>query len=449
MQAIQRRIQREREFNLLIARWAAMTLRHRGGALTPATLEELQRWNRELRLDVDRWLSLLRERRGTRGQRIARRFGSTTAVHAARLAHDRALKNLQAMLRRRETVLRQVGDACAWMVLGGRTRVLFPLYNGGKLNPLPTNEGLWGPSHVATEAHATGRFLVIQNDLTRCLCTGDLTVVRADGPWRHPAVFEVKTSKPDPDGKSRITMLGTEGGWPTDIALVRDFREVLGFQLDDDAALDARAERQMQEILSRADLMHDISGSGMRPLSADGRTTWRALENVLRHALVHGTGFDLLEAGVYVAAVRCEPTDDFAALAGEVLGRVAEELNAAPGTDGWSVGTSGDLLDNPAAAPVVPPILLWRIGPELAARLVAQELFMAGYVRRSVWEDAFRAAGVSFSVEDDGGWVLRQGTGRVTFNQVEVAKLTGGVIYSGISPTAVAAAVAEDLRRQH
>lgn len=50
--------------------------------------------------------------------------------------------------------------------------------------------------------------------------------------------------------------------------------------------------------------MPDISASGLKPLCANGRALWGGIERVLNATLRTGYTYDLLEAGVYVIAVR-------------------------------------------------------------------------------------------------------------------------------------------------
>jgi len=48
-------------------------------------------------------------------------------------------------------------------------------------------EGLGGPAEIARQAMNSGKFFVIENDLTRCVGLGDLTVVFADRYWTRPS----------------------------------------------------------------------------------------------------------------------------------------------------------------------------------------------------------------------------------------------------------------------
>ncbi len=77
-------------------------------------------------------------------------------------------------------LLRQVADAFAWVVLRQDARVILPLYRE-QTHELPRREGLGGPAEIARQAMKSGKFFVIENDLTRCLGLGDLTVVSVNG----------------------------------------------------------------------------------------------------------------------------------------------------------------------------------------------------------------------------------------------------------------------------
>lgn len=449
MKAIQQRVRRERGLNLALAHWAVGLLRKdTRSPFAPDVLEELQATNRAWRQIVAGERAEAKRRRGERVRRIKRRFGSTRAVHHARRDHDLALKALDGVFEQRESILYQIGDACAWAVLGGQTRLLIPLFNKGKRNALPTGVGLGGPVHVASSAHATGNFLVVHNDLTRCICTGDLTVVWAKRPWRHPAVFEVKTTEPDEHGQSTISLLGNEGGWPVDLELLRDFHSQLGFAVAEPEPLGERAEKQWQEITSRAELMQDISASGLKPLSAEGRTLWKGIERVLQAALRTGYTYDQVEPGVYMIAVRNGETGEFEVNFEAALTRLRDDIFWRTPKMRWGSAGTSQLSTDTAGAPLVAPILLWRISPALAAHLVANELVLIGYVREDVWPTVFAHRGIARQIDEEGKWLLRRGAGLVTFNPVEVAKITAGVIFSGISPIAVADAVDADLTAQ-
>ncbi len=60
-----------------------------------------------------------------------------------------------------------------------------------------------------------------------------------------------------------------------------------------------------------------------------------------------------------------------------------------------------------------------------------------GRIREDVWPTVLAEGGIERVIDDEGSWQLWRGEALGTFNNVEVAKLTAGVIFSGISPIAV------------
>lgn len=450
MKAVLQHVRRAQERNCALAFWAADLLRKdTTQPLAPSVLEELQTMNRSTRQVVAAFRADLKQRRGQRTSRITSRFGSSAAVHQARKEHDQAIKALEGVFEQFEAILFQIGDACAWAVLGGQTRVLMPLYKrGGNRHPLPTGPGLEGPVYVLSQAHATGNFLALHNDLTNCLCIGDLTFVWANRPWRHPSVFEVKTTGPDENDRSMIGLFGVEGGWPADVEMLHEIHAQLGFEVDAAPPLDERGERQWREITERAELMQNISASGLKPLNADERTLWSAVERVLVAALRTGYAYDQVEPGVYMIAVRNKELGEFVPNFEAALTRLRDEVFALTPEMAWSSASTSQLWEDTAGAPLFAPLLLWRIPAALSAHLTANQLVLIGYVREDVWPTLFAERGIERKIDEDGQWLLRRGEALVTFRAVEVAKITAGVIFSGISPIAVADAVDADLTGQ-
>jgi hypothetical protein len=450
MKAVLRHVRKAQLRNSALAFWAANLIRgDTSKALSPEVLHQIQTMNLSSRQICAAFRADLKRRRSRRASRITSRFGSSKAVHQARREHDQAIKALEGVFEQFEAILFQIGDACAWAVLGGQTRVLMPLYKkGGNRHPLPTGAGLEGPLHVLSKAHATGNFLVLHNDLTNCLCIGDLTFVSVNRPWRHPSVFEVKTTEPDKNDRSTIGLFGAKGGWPVDVEMLLDIHTQLGFAIDAAPPLDERGERQWREITERAELMQNISASGLKPLSADGRTLWSAVERVLVAALRTGYTYDQVEPGVYMIAVRNRELGEFQPNFEAAFTRLRDDVFSLTPKLGWTTASTSQLWADTAGAPLFAPLLLWRIPAALSAYVAANELVLMGYVREDVWPTLFAERGIERAIDEDGQWLLRRGDALVTFRAVEVAKITAGVIFSGISPIAVADAVDADLTGQ-
>lgn len=164
--------------------------------LTPAALDDFQHGLRMGLLDVE---SRIREwrarqpRRAVKLKALRRRSGGGSPTIGA---HLELCQRMEAQLEQLRRVLRQLGDALAWLVLREDVRVLAPLY-AQRTHFLNPGAGLAGPTELIMRAHRTGQFLVLDNDLTRCLGQGDITVVPVDGRWWMPLALECKTSASD------------------------------------------------------------------------------------------------------------------------------------------------------------------------------------------------------------------------------------------------------------
>jgi len=119
----------------------------------------------------------------------------------------------------RRLLLRQIADAFVWHVLRLDARVILPLYRE-QTHSLPRREGLGGPAELARRAMQSGELFVFENDLTRCLGVGDLTVVFATRPWTHPLTYEVKSSWPWPRRRCATRAL-TSGRSPVSTSTCR------------------------------------------------------------------------------------------------------------------------------------------------------------------------------------------------------------------------------------
>src|SRR5438094_2223034 len=92
--------------------------------------------------------------------------------------------------------------------------------------------GLGGPAELARRAMHSGEFLVIENDLTRCLGVGDLTVVFAARRWKHPISYEVKSSARPAwrlGAELQIEAIAAVSDDPADVELHERFTAATGF----------------------------------------------------------------------------------------------------------------------------------------------------------------------------------------------------------------------------
>src|SRR6266540_2039348 len=148
----------------------------------PADVSDMQSALRRDLLWVESRLRTVRGRGKVLRRRLAARANRVPASRDAVLQHMEMLGVRERVLVLRRLLLRQIADAFAWLVLRMDARLILPLYRE-QTHQLPRGEGLGGPAELARRAMRSGEFLVIENDLTRCLGIGDLTVVFADRPW--------------------------------------------------------------------------------------------------------------------------------------------------------------------------------------------------------------------------------------------------------------------------
>jgi hypothetical protein len=404
--------------------------------LTPARLSDPQNGLRKDLLAVE---SQLREVGGSlkRLQGGARR----TAAQQAIVEHKALLKVLT--LRRR--LLRQIADGFAWIVLRHDSRLILPLYQE-QPHHLPQGPGLGGPAELARRAMESGEFLVIENDLTRCVGVGDLTVVFANRPWSRPLSLEVKSSAPEGwrvGGHLHLEVIGVHSDDPLHVELEKEFEHTLGLA-DLPAGVKSREKpAQTEGQLSAAKLLVAVSGAPGQWLPAMTRRVWKTVATVVSRALAEGSSYDLAERGVAFLAMRAIDDEEPADVAKDLI----EKLRVAGFHESDRSATSAQLHENDEWSALVPPIALWPVGRDVRAALLCGDLVLACIVRADVWREAMRAEGLELT-EEKRGWLVtgrdRGGTARL--DVLEVGKLTLGVAFGGVSPQEIAANLAASLR---
>lgn len=165
----------------------------RRSGLTPAILRDAQDGLRRDLLGTENQLREARRHAMGEKHRLSTSAKSDSTSREAALKHTQLLDARERALVMRRRMLRQIADGFAWLVLDQDPRLIIPLFEE-QTHQLPPREGVGGPAEIARKAHDSGHFFVIENDLTRCLGTGDLTVVFADRHWRQPLAIEVKSS---------------------------------------------------------------------------------------------------------------------------------------------------------------------------------------------------------------------------------------------------------------
>lgn len=363
--------------------------------------------------------------------------------------HHLMLQARETALRVSEAIQRQVGDAFAWLVLRSDPRMISPLFEA-RSHQLPDQVGLSGPVLLANAAHDTGKWLVIDNDLTRCLGIGDLTVVTADGKWRRPFSLEIKSSLRGQEFKlgaqvdsEVITSISDD---PVDTAAWEDFQTTLGLRDQQDGDRPSRnSEAQAIEILEHSKLLGEVTGRIRGQFRSPKDLLWPGVERVLSTAMTEGSYYDLIDEGIMAVGIRMREGVDMEAETRRVLTELEQQGFAR--REGLIQATTFDLRDEDWLAPYVPPIPLWPLPLQLRVALLTGELFYSCAYDQGVWEQAMTKAGVALT-QEDGHWILQKGNETTLLDQIAVMKLTLGVLFSGVRPSEIASIVAEALSIQ-
>jgi hypothetical protein len=412
--------------------------------LTPARLQDVQDALRSNLLWTEARLQKVNARRIRRKPRLSSRIKRNPALKEVIAHHLSFLQGREQSLQVQRSVLRQIGDALAWLVLRADPRLIAPL-SAKRTHHMPEGVGLVGQVHFAQQIHATGQFLVIENDLTRCLGIGDLTVVGADGHWVRPLPLEVKSKGMPVEGaKLDMEIFAAVSNHPADSGLHQAFSSVFAFH-DPVQSPSPAAERQSKEILTRSELLGEVTGRIQESIPPPRQSLWAAVNDVLTKALTEGSALDFLGEGIVAVGVRTREGDDFAAKMNLILQQL-RNLGFVGSEKGLVNATIEDLREQDSFAAYVPPIALWRLPLDVRAALLAGELFYSCVYHPSVWEKAMARHGLDLRTDGE-EWTVQLGSESAHFDALEVRKLTLGVIFAGVQPTDVADRIAETLSK--
>ncbi|MBC7791895.1 MAG: hypothetical protein H7Z74_18260, partial [Anaerolineae bacterium] len=274
---------------------------------TPELLDKAQHAIRAGLLDIENRLRSWRNRNQRRPRKIKalriRAGGGSSLIgdHIALCgAHEESLEEFRQLLR-------QCGDALAWTLLSFDPRRIFPLY-GTRTHHLNTGVGIAAATHVIIEAHKTGKFLVLDNDLTRCIGIGDLTIFRADARRQElPYSLELKARLQGVEfiagAEVSVDFGGTVFENSSQAQLHADFVQVLGLKIGAEEGSSPQSTPQLVEMYNRAHLLVEVLGGQRENLSANTEH-WRSLTNVLNRAMQSDAAYDIPEPGIAIMAVR-------------------------------------------------------------------------------------------------------------------------------------------------
>ena len=423
---------------------AVDVLRQARGADRAQVLDTVQHYLRASLIETEETLREWRDRAPRRQERIKqyrRRKGGGSPLIGEHLT---AVGKLEIALGEHRQRVRQLGDGLAWTLLRDDPRIIFPLF-AERTHYLTPSTGLAGATQVITEVHKGGELLVIDNDLTRCLGSGDLTVVPADGRWSIPLSVELKTLDV-PEGLEvgtlvTVNMSAVVSSDPVHQALHAAFSRAVNANVGRAGSAFPRERdvRQEEEMTKQAELLMSSLVRRPEPIGSQ-RSLWRSVRNALDRASQTGSAYDVPEIGIAFVAVRNHAEDDAVSETNRVMARLQR--------DGFPKGDSfltiGHLGADDRMSTIVPPVSTWPLTREYRIALLSGDMFLACVFSNALWQKAFETAGLRLDVKRN-HWVIRRKGRAGRFDPLERTKLELGVAFAGVSPRAVADAIADRL----
>lgn len=396
----------------------------------------------------DEWLRPLLKETENRLQSFRRQRARRDALHESRVArrpelgrklgdHQQLLYIRREVLHQRRRILRQIGDAIAWIACGMRPRILVPLSAEDQTHHLPSGLGGFGNVAARRMAHTAGGYIVVENDLTRCLGIGDLTVVSLEAIGSHRTYgVEVKTRGELAEGEEvRIDfILATGDGLAEDEAFLDDFTEVIGARTGaSDQDLTERGEQQVEKLVERTRLMREGLGRIGATVGWPQMRHLGSVVEVVRRAELFGRGWDQPEPGLLYGAVERATTEDF----GRVIQRSRDEAERAGfplQSEALVFATSDEFGREARGAAHLTPIALWPLPRGQRTKILSEKIIFYTWFDSNRWDEAFERSGLTRR-EEEGHWIVESPEGEtVTLDRLEVAVTTASVLFSGASP---------------
>jgi hypothetical protein len=299
---------------------------------------------------------------------------------------------------------------------------------------------------------------VLENDLTRCLSIGDVTVVWAARPWARPLLAELKTTgvrQAGADVLAEVDFLSPVSSIPEDEELTSTFHAALGLQTREHERSHytenqaARERRQTSELLAGAERLLKATTNEARQLSVK-ESLWPRTREVLERAMQTGYAFDLVEPGlVYVGWRQILRGDDvFRRNQQQFLRLMARlrEPHLLPSAMPFRWIGSLDLHVRRRLSSVAPPIPLWPMPMTVRAALLRGDLVFACGYTDEVWRRALAPHGITLEARD-GAWYFGRGKSGAVLNPTAVRSISVGVALSGMSPRSFGESVAAFIDR--
>lgn len=389
---------------------------------------------------TERRLRRLKDRVSKRSARVASCLARFPERRTQTQAHLDLVRCRESALLIQRNILRQIGDTIAWSILLREPRVIAPLY-APRSNQVSTGVGLGGVVKLQADIHATRRFTAIDADLTRCLGIGDLIIVPNGRPWRMPLAVEIKSKGILELGANvEISAVAAIGRDSETAQAFAELADLLGLREDNTPTKSPRAQRQVEELLQRAELLDAASRIVVQEPASPMSLQVQLINDLMREALHEGRALRIVGTDVAYVAIRSVGDDDARASASLLI----EQLKARGFDEECRHMSSDDFQENDDFAPLILPIALWPFDEQVRVALLSRDLMLVAILRKQMWSRAFASAGLEMN-EVAGEWRISSPMGSASFPPFDVERLTVGVAFAGVSPNEVARLVAESL----
>jgi hypothetical protein len=155
--------------------------------------------------------------------------------------------------------------------------------------------------------------------------------------------------------------------------------------------------------------------------------------------------FDLADSEIVFIAVRNGPLEQVTKDVKKVSQLVTDYGLRTPNKTRF-VMSSLDFHKSPVLSALVPPIALWPLDVDLRARLLSNDLMLRCEYDADIWDKVFEQYGMRLSASE-GAWVISRGTHRLHFGRVDVRRIRDSVGLGGLSPSALAKRLSDEIDR--
>lgn len=395
---------------------------------SPNDLQAAQDYIRRGLLSTRAQLRKREQRRLRRRGRISSRTRRKPELGPLVRGHIELLKLLEVLLHRRRYILRASADGLVWIAFAHAPSAIRRLFRSQD-HDLPDQLGLIGHVAIQEAAHKCGRFLVLENDLTRCLGVGDLTLLSLEEPSLPPLSLEVKTSVDavEVGAPVQLRVAFMEIDDPRARAVVADFESVVGLGAEEPTQAKPFDERQLASMFEQSTAA--ITSHGSRSTLGVVTGNWEAVARVVGRAMPGQPALDLAEPGVWIAAI--SQRADGALLAADIDRVSAMVQRLIPKGANQVSAHTGHLEEHDATGALAMPVPTWPLSLSVRAKILNADLILFSVVDLGELKQLLRDRGIELSIEAEEWICEREGREwrleRSTYARVLIDGAFGGL----------------------